>query len=219
MCLFSLFFHSVLVFLFLFCSFFLLLCCSFFLVPLSTPLSCFVAEPSMESWVLPITAGPMTETQKLSFTVWHWPLLLPTCMLHVAVEGLSACMWLLLLLFKPPLRCFQKKLVGFNVSSLLICCQIWNLYNLIVLWSFHKQGEVLSTYEDFFCMIAMDTEPDCFAATLCRLVLGNVTTTQLSLRTPFCRSWLVVIALTFTASTPSQKDSGLVLFTLGGVNT
>jgi hypothetical protein len=104
------------------------------------------------------------------------------------------------------------------VCSLLICCQIWNLYNLIVLWSLHKQGEVLSTYEDFFCMIAMDTEPDCFAATLCRLVLGNVTT-QLSLRTPFCRSWLVVIALTFTASTPSQKDSGLVLFALGGVNT
>lgn len=91
MCLFSLFFHSVLVFLFLFCSFFLLLCCSFFLVPLSTPpLSCFVAEPSMESWVLPITAGPMTETQKLSFTVWHWPLLLPTCMLLLKVS-LHAC--------------------------------------------------------------------------------------------------------------------------------
>jgi len=133
--------------------------------------------------------------QNLSFTVWHWPLLLPTCMLHVAVEGLSACMWLLLLLFKPALSCFQKKLLGFNVSSLLICCQIWNLYNLIVLLSLHKQGEVLSTYEDFFCMIAMDTEPDCFAATFCRLVLGNVTTTQLSLRTPFCRSWLVVIGI------------------------
>ncbi len=67
-------------------------------------------------------------------------------------------------------------------------------------------------------MIAMDTEPDCFAATLCRLVLGNVTTPQLSLRTLFCRSWLVVIALTFTAPTLSQKDSGLVLFSLGVLN-